>query len=104
MLAYDPLDSLTHDQHLALLRFLCDAALDSETMRGVLQREPPAARFPAPIWFGWLSASAGCLATAQNHRVAISALSTSHDGKRSSSRACFGVSESLQGGKTRLSM
>ena len=39
MLAYDPVDALTHDQHLALLRFLCDAALDTEKMRGVLQRE-----------------------------------------------------------------
>lgn len=41
MLAHDPLDRLTHDQHLALLRCLCDAALDSEKMRGVLQREAP---------------------------------------------------------------
>ena len=39
MLAFDPVDRLTHDQHLALLRFLCDAALDSEKMRSVLQRE-----------------------------------------------------------------
>jgi hypothetical protein len=38
MLAYDPVDALTHDQHLTLLRFLCDAALESERMRGVLQR------------------------------------------------------------------
>lgn len=39
MLAYDPVDKLTHDQHLALLRFLCDAVLDTEKMRGTLQRE-----------------------------------------------------------------
>lgn len=39
MLAFAPVDALTHDQHLALLRFLCDAALDTERMRGVLQRE-----------------------------------------------------------------
>lgn len=39
MLAYDGADSLTHDQHLHLLRFLCDCLLDSEKMRGVLQRE-----------------------------------------------------------------
>lgn len=39
MLGYGPLDALTHDQHLALLRFLCDAALDSERLRGTLQRE-----------------------------------------------------------------
>ncbi|PSC69056.1 DDT domain-containing protein [Micractinium conductrix] len=38
MLAFDSVDSLTHDQHLALLTFLCDAALESEKMRGVLQR------------------------------------------------------------------
>lgn len=36
---FDSVDSLTHDQHLALLTFLCDAALESEKMRGVLQRE-----------------------------------------------------------------
>lgn len=39
MLAFEPVDALTHDQHLALLRCLCDAALDTERMRGVLQRE-----------------------------------------------------------------
>lgn len=39
MLAFDPVDRLTHDQHLALLRFLCDAVLDTEKMRGILQRE-----------------------------------------------------------------
>jgi hypothetical protein len=39
MLAFDGADALTQDQHLALLRCLCDAALDSEKMRGVLQRE-----------------------------------------------------------------
>ncbi|EFN58898.1 expressed protein [Chlorella variabilis] len=38
MLAYDAVDRLTHDQHLALLRFLCDTVLDSEKMRRVLQR------------------------------------------------------------------
>lgn len=39
MLAFDPVDSLTHDRLLALLRYLCDLALDSERMRGILQRE-----------------------------------------------------------------
>jgi hypothetical protein len=39
MLGYGPLDKLTHDQHLALLRYLCDLALDSDKMRSVLQRE-----------------------------------------------------------------
>ena len=39
MLAYDSVDALTHDQHLALLRFLADAVLDSERMRGLLQSE-----------------------------------------------------------------
>ncbi|PRW55979.1 DDT domain-containing isoform A [Chlorella sorokiniana] len=38
MLAFDPVDRLTHDQHLALLRFLCDSVLDTEKMRGILQR------------------------------------------------------------------
>ncbi|KAL4457501.1 hypothetical protein ABPG75_012366 [Micractinium tetrahymenae] len=38
MLAFDCVDSLTHDQLLALLRYLCDLALDSERMRGILQR------------------------------------------------------------------
>ncbi|KAL4857865.1 Bromodomain adjacent to zinc finger domain protein 1A [Chlorella vulgaris] len=38
MLGYGPLDKLTHDQHLALLRYLCDLALDSDKMRSVLQR------------------------------------------------------------------
>lgn len=39
MLAFDCVDSLTHDQLLALLRYLADLALDSERMRGILQRE-----------------------------------------------------------------
>lgn len=39
MLSFDPVDRLTHDQHLSLLRYLCDAALDSEKLRGVLQRK-----------------------------------------------------------------
>ena len=39
MLAFDPVDCLTHDQHLALLRFLCDSALETEKMRSILQRE-----------------------------------------------------------------
>lgn len=47
MLAYDPADALTHDQHLALLRYLCDAALDSEKLRGVLQRERGVWRAPS---------------------------------------------------------
>ncbi|KAL4440713.1 hypothetical protein ABPG77_000422 [Micractinium sp. CCAP 211/92] len=38
MLAFDCVDSLTHDQLLALLRYLADLALDSERMRGILQR------------------------------------------------------------------
>lgn len=39
MLAFDSADGLTHDQHLALLRFLCDEALDTEKMRSALQSE-----------------------------------------------------------------
>jgi len=39
MLAFDPVDRLTHDQHLALRRFRLDPALDTEKMRGTLQRE-----------------------------------------------------------------
>ena len=39
MLAYDSVDALTHDQHLALLRYLADTVLDSERMRGLLQSE-----------------------------------------------------------------
>jgi hypothetical protein len=39
MLTYDAVDALTHDQHLSLLRFLCDTSLDSDKMREVLQRE-----------------------------------------------------------------
>ena len=40
LLAQDSVDGLTLDQHLALLRYLCDTALESERMRGILQREP----------------------------------------------------------------
>ena len=39
MLAFDSADALTRDQHLELLRFLCDCVLDSDKMRNVLQRE-----------------------------------------------------------------
>ena len=40
------MDGLTLDQHLALLRYLCDTALESERMRGILQRER---RLPLPL-------------------------------------------------------
>jgi len=39
MLGFNTADGLTHDQHLHLLRFLCDEVLDTEKMRTALQSE-----------------------------------------------------------------
>ena len=39
MLAFEPADSLTQDQHLSLLLTLVDAALDTGKLRAILQSE-----------------------------------------------------------------